>query len=396
MSSSPFTGNELRQFDGTPETIASTAEQYKTLGAAMKRTADTLRDIAASQISQGTEKLREDAENIESDLRQAGVRYEGTGTALAPYATALETARLWYTTNHAALEAAETSYNTAVADQQEAMWSPTADAEQHSEDLRDAANAVDSASEAREDLWRAYDSAFAAWEEAFDTAADGVADAMDAADNDDGFWGAIADVLGVIGYAIIAIAVVALFVVSSPWSTVLLAATLALSAIHLAGTIYLYANGKASLSDVLWSTFGLVTAGVGGLAARSIRLATAANGGQSLLNASQSASRLPVFASGVRTSSMPGLGGFVNPFSTLARGSQWASLNRWGNALADWTARSGPRSATIADAWADAVVSAVPRIGGAGVTSVGSWVAGVAGGVYSSPINPLYYSFGRP
>lgn len=396
MSSSPFTGNELRQFDGTPETIASTAEQYKTLGAAMKRTADTLRDIAASQISQGTEKLKEDAENIESDLRQAGVRYEGTGTALAPYATALETARLWYTTNHAALEAAETSYSTAVADQQEAMWSPTTDAEQHSEELRDAANAVDSASEAREDLWRAYDSAFSAWQEAFDTAADGVADAMDAADNDDGFWGAIATALEYIGYAIIAIAVVALFVVSSPWSTILLAATLALSAIHLAGTIYMYANGKASLSDVLWSTFGLVTAGVGGLAARSIRLATAANGGQSLLNASQSASRLPVFASGVRTSSMPGLGGFVNPFSTLARGSQWASLNRWGNALADWTARSGPRSATIADAWADAVVSAVPRIGGAGVTSVGSWVAGVAGGVYSSPTNPFYYSFGRP
>lgn len=396
MSSSPFTGNELRQFEGTPDTIAATAEQYKTLGAAMKRTADTLRDIADSQISQGTEKLKEDAENLESDLRQAGVRYEGTGTALAPYATALETARLWYTRNHAALEAAETSYTTALADQQEAMWSPTTDADQHSEDLRDAANAVNAASEAREELWQAYDSVFAAWEEAFDTAADGVADAMDAADNDDGFWGAIATALEYIGYAIIAIAVVALFVVSSPWSTILLAATLALSAIHLTGTIYLYANGKASLSDVLWSTFGLVTAGIGGLASRSIRLATAANGGESLLSASQSASRLPVFASGVRTSSMPGLGGFVNPFSTLARGSEWAALNRWGNALADWTARSGPRSATIADAWADAVVSAVPRIGGAGVTSVGSWVAGVAGGVYSSPTNPFYYSFGRP
>lgn len=396
MSSSPFTGNELRQFEGTPDTIAATAEQYKTLGAAMKRTADTLRDIADSQISQGTEKLKEDAENLESDLRQAGVRYEGTGTALAPYATALETARLWYTRNHAALEAAETSYTTALADQQEAVWSPTTDADQHSEDLRDAANAVNAASEAREELWQAYDSVFAAWEEAFDTAADGVADAMDAADNDDGFWGAIATALEYIGYAIIAIAVVALFVVSSPWSTILLAATLALSAIHLTGTIYLYANGKASLSDVLWSTFGLVTAGIGGLASRSIRLATAANGGESLLSASQSASRLPVFASGVRTSSMPGLGGFVNPFSTLARGPEWAALNRWGNALADWTARSGPRSATIADAWADAVVSAVPRIGGAGVTSVGSWVAGVAGGVYSSPTNPFYYSFGRP
>lgn len=93
---------------------------------------------------------------------------------------------------------------------------------------------------------------------------------------------------------------------------------------------------------------------------------------------------------------MPSLGGFVNPFSTLARGSEWAALNRWGNALADWTARSGPRSATIAGAWADAVVTAVPKIGGAGATSVGSWIAGVLGGAYSSPANPFYYSFGRP
>jgi len=396
LSRSPFTGHELRQFEGSPETIAETATQYKTLGAAMKRTADTLRDIASSQVSQGTDKLKEDAESIESDLRKAGIRYEGTGKALEPYATALETARSWYTNNHEALEAAEASYNSAVTDQSELLWGPSTDAEEHSKDLGDAAKAVEAADDARDPLWRAYDSTYDAWEQAFNTAADGVADAMDSADNDDGFWGAIADVLAIIGYAIIVIAVVALFVVSSPWSTILLATTLALSAIHLTGTIYLYANGKASLSDVLWSTFGLVTAGAGGLAARSIRLATAANGGQGLLSASQSASRLPVFASGVRTASMPQLGGFVNPFSTLARGSEWAALSRWGTALADWTARSAPRSATIADAWADVVVQSVPKIGGAGVTSVGSWVAGIAGGVYSSPINPFYYSFGRP
>lgn len=396
MSSSPFTGHELRQFEGNPETIAATAEQYKNLGAAMKRTADTLRDIAASQISQGTDKLKEDAESLESDLRQAGVRYEGTGTTLAPYAIALETARSWYTNNHQALETAETTYQSALSDQQDTLWAPATDADQQSQKLKDAANAVDAASEAREDLWRAYDSTFSAWEEAFDTAADGVADAIDAAHNDDGFWGTITDILTVIGIAIVVIAVAALFVVSSPWSTILLVGTLALSAVHLTGTIYLYANGKASLSDVLWSTFGLVTAGVGGLAARSIRLATAANGGEALLTASQTASKFPVFASGVRTTSMPQLGGFTNPFSTLARGPQWAALNKWGTALADWTAKSGPRSATIADAWTDAVLSTVPKIGGAGVTAQATWWGGVFGGAYSSPINPYYYSFGRP
>jgi hypothetical protein len=394
MSSSPFTGHELRQFDGEPETIAATAAQYETLGAAMKRTADTLRDIASSQISQGTDKLKSDAEDIESDLRQAGIRYEGTGKALAPYATALETARAWYTQNHQALESAESSYNAAISAQNEKMWAPSADPEQQAQDLEDAAKAVDAASDAREDLWRAYDSAYAAWEEAFDKAADGVADAMDKADNDDGFWAGISEVLTWIGRAIIVLAVVALFVVSSPWSGILLAATLALSAIHLTGTIYLYANGKANLSDVLWSAFGLVTAGAGGLAARALK--PVAEGGKGLLAASQTASKLPVFASGVRTASMPRLGGFVNLFSTLARGSEWAALNKWGTALADWTAKSGPRSATIADAWADAVLEAVPKIGGAGITAQGSWWGGVVGGLFSDRANPFGFSFGRP
>jgi len=396
VSSSPFTGHELRQFAGVPETIADTAEQYKTLGDAMKRTADTLRDIASSQISQGTDKLKEDSEKIESDLRQAGVRYSGTGAALAPYAAALETARSWYTGHHEALTSAETAYNDAVSDQQKAVWAPSTDGDQHDKDVTAANKAVEAASGDRDSLWRAYDSAYSAWEEAFDKAADGVADAIDKADNDDSFWGWIAKAIEIIGYALIVIAIAALFVVSSPWSTILLVGTLALSAIHLAGTIYLYANGKASLSDVLWSAFGLVTAGVGGLAARSIKLATVANGGEGLLSASQTASKLSVFAKGVRTQSMPGLGGFVNPFSTLARGPEWAALNKWGTALSDWTARTGPRSATIADAWANVVVDSVPKIGGAGYAAVGSWFAGVGGGLYSAPTDPLYSSFGRP
>ena len=394
MSQSPFTGNVLRQFEGTPDTIAATAAQYKELGSAMKRTADTLRDIASSQVSKGTDKLKDDAESIESDLRSAGIRYEGTGKALAPYATALETARGWYTQNHEALEAAERAYNSALSSQQDTIWMPTGDADEQAQNVKDAADAVDAADDTRDPLWRAYDSVYSAWEEAFDRAADGVADAMDAADNDDGFWEASAEALTWIGRAIIVLAVVALFVVSSPWSSILLAATLALSAVHLIGTIYLYANGKTNLSDVLWSAFGLVTAGVGGLAARALK--PIAEGGKGLLAASQSASKLPVFASGVRTASMPQLGGFVNPFSTLARGSEWAALSKWGTALADWTAKSGPRSATIADAWAEAVVQSVPRIGGAGITAQGAWWSGVLGGLFSDRQNPFGFSFGRP
>ncbi|MBO9625947.1 MAG: hypothetical protein J7484_06200 [Microbacterium sp.] len=86
----------------------------------------------------------------------------------------------------------------------------------------------------------------------------------------------------------------------------------------------------------------------------------------------------------------------MNPFSTLARGGEWAALNKRGTALADWTSKTGPRSATIADAWADAVLEAVPKIGGAGVTAQGSWWGGVLGGLFSDRDNPFGFSFGRP
>lgn len=397
--SSPYTGNALQQFAGSPDVIANTAEQYKTLGDAMKTTADTLRDIADSQISLGTDRLKEDAEKLEGDLRKAGVRYSDTGAALAPYATALETARDWYTRNHAAVSAAERRYLEADSAYFSVLNTPSygdTDPEESAEELGDAQRELAGAEEDREREWQAFDSVFSVWEAAFDTAADGVAEAMDAADNDDGKWDWLTDALKILGYALIVLAVAALFVVSSPWSTILLATTIALSAVHLAGNVYLYMNGKASLSDVLWSAFGLVTAGIGGLAARSIKLATAANGGADLLQASQTASRMPVFASNVRSFSMPALlpTSRLNPFSVMARGSEWAALSQWGPELAQWTAASVPRSGTIAAAWADVVVSATPNISRAGFTAVGSWGAGIAGGVYSS--SPLYQSFGRP
>lgn len=399
---SPSTGRELVQFAGSPTTIGTTAEQYKTLGTAMITTATTLRDITESQVSAGTDRLKDDAEKLEGDLRKAGVRYQKTGEALTPYATALEDARAWFTAHSASVVAAEKRYVTAQNTQQTLLYSPTygmeeAEVKEHGEKLGDAATELESAETDRASEWRAFDSAYDLWDAAFETAANGVSDAMDKADNDDGKWDWIADALGVLGYVLIVLAVVALFVVTSPWAAILLATTIALSAVHLAGNIYLYANGKASLSDVLWSAVGLLTAGIGGLASRSLRLATAANGGADVLQASQSASRLPVFANGVRMQSMPTIGAaWKHPFSVLMRGNEWGVLSQWGPELAQWTASTAGRSGTIASAWADMIVTTAPKVGGAGWTAVGSWVTGIGAGLYSAPDNPWYVPFGRP
>ncbi|WP_194410063.1 hypothetical protein [Microbacterium cremeum] len=381
-------GHELHQFAGEPDVIATTAADYKSLGAAMATTADTLRDIGDSQISLGTDRLKKDAEELEGDLRKAAVRYEQTGKALAPYATALEEARSAYNAHAPAIRAAMTTYRTALDD----AMAPLVPVEDE-QDGPSAAEVLDSAEDALREAWQPFDTAFGAWEEAFEKAADGVAEAMDAAGNDDGKWDWISDALKYIGYAIIVLAVVALFVVASPWSTILLAATIALSAVHLAGTIYLYANGKASLSDVLWSTFGLVTAGAGGLLAKGIKTAGAT--GDDILRASAIAQDLPVFTRGARGFSMPRLpaGITVNPFSTLMRGQNWAILNKWGGSLTQW-ASTPARSGTVAAAWGDAVLDAVPSIGAKGWASLGSWLGGFGGGVFTS--TPFYTPTGRP
>jgi hypothetical protein len=382
-------GNELRQFAGEPETIASTAEDYKKLGEAMAKTADTLRDIGESQISLGTDRLKEDAEKLEGDLRNAAIRYEDTGIALEPYASALTDARHAYDTHHGAIEAAMSAYRTAF---DESLAPPTLPTEDADDDGPTPAENLDAAEEDLRTAWKPFDTAFARWEEAYERAADGVAQAMDDAGNDDGKWDWISDALRFIGYAIVVLAVAALFVVSSPWSAILLAATITLSAIHLAGTVYLYANGQATLSDVLWSTFGLVTAGAGGLLARGVN--AAAGSSRTILNASNLAQDLPVFTRGARGFSMPRLPSSlsVNPFSTLMRGQGWAVLNKWGGSLSQW-ASTPARSGTIAAAWGDMVVEAVPRIGAAGWASLGNWVAGTGAGVYTS--TPFYTPVGR-
>jgi len=261
-------GHELRQFDGSPTTIETDAQQLTDLGAQMQATADALKEIADSDVhkSKGTTALAEQAEEVRSDLEKAGIRYSGTGDALYPYGDELRTARAWYTANHEDVREAENAYQSARDDFNDAVddasygsgGSDAVDA------VGDASTAMSSAEGPRDDLWEQFDSIFDAWETAYDAAADGIADAMDEADNDDSWWDTISDWLTIIGWVIVALAVLAIFVVAQPWAAILLGVMTALSAVHLIGTIYLYANGKKSLSDVIWSGVGLLTCGVGG------------------------------------------------------------------------------------------------------------------------------------
>ena len=150
-------GNELRQFAGNPEIIEKTAGDYKTLGEAMATTADTLRDIADSQISMGTNRLKEDADKLEGDLRKAAVRYEETGIALEPYGPALADARHAYTTHRSAITVAMEAYRTAL-NASFAPVTPTPDAP--ADDGPTPAETLEAAEQDLRDAWKPFDTAF--------------------------------------------------------------------------------------------------------------------------------------------------------------------------------------------------------------------------------------------
>ncbi|QCR20117.1 hypothetical protein [Agrococcus sp. SGAir0287] len=258
----------LEQFDGEPGALRTTAQAFVDLGATMGSTADALQDVADSDVhrSMGTDALAEEAEGVVEDLRKAAIRYAGTGEALLPYAAELLEARLWYVRNADELRTAETAHQQALLDRDSALMSPVED---QADAVSEAQSAIDAVEGTRDALWTQWETVVDDWSSAYETAADGIAEAMDAADNDDSWWDAISDALTIIGWVIVVLAVVALFVVAKPWASIIFWSAMALSAIHLAGTVYLYANGKKSMSDVLLSAFGLVTLGMGGVFTRA-------------------------------------------------------------------------------------------------------------------------------
>lgn len=328
-------GYELTQFAGDPADIETQARAIKRLGRRMELTAEALTEIADSDVnkSKGTDALAEDADAVKGDLAKAAIRYTGTGEALLPYAAALEKARNWYTANAESVRDAETEYQSARNELASAPGIPVT--EEAQADREDAQTAVENAEGPRNEWWDAYETVFEDWEDAYEKAADGIRDAIDAADNDDGWFDFVADVLTWVGRALVVLAVVALFVVAQPWATIIFAATVALSAVHLAGTIYLYANGKASMSDVIWSGIGLATCGLGPALSRLGRGALPLADDVAAGAAQTVGPRL-----GTRIANMPGAFS-RHGLTSLLRGTDAARLLSFGDDLANLGSKLG-------------------------------------------------------
>ncbi|UJP09176.1 EI24 domain-containing protein [Microbacterium sp. KUDC0406] len=275
---SPFTQNELRPLDGNPTTIWDDGQAFVTLAGTMSETADLLTEIGDSSVhkSKGTDKLGDMAKDSSGDLSDAAVRYEGTGKALRTYANALRTAQNWLDLHLEEVRNAENDYQDALDAKETAdrkvssldhQWpwedEPTQTEKDEASGAADAAAGSLSAAEAeRNSQWHSFDHVFGTWSDAYDDAVDGVQKAMDAADNGDGFWGFVDDLLTVISVVLIVLTVVAL-IIGAPFTGLLAGIILGLTVLSLGLTLLKYADGRATLTEVIIATVSLLPFGIG-------------------------------------------------------------------------------------------------------------------------------------
>lgn len=271
MSDSPK-GREIQRLSGDGGAISARGKDIESLGDRMQRAANTLRLIADEQIGKGEslKEIKDQAADVQADLKKAGERYSPSGTALKYYGDRLSEI--------------QPKLNQAVADA-ESAW----------ETVRTRAGAVDDAGDvpadegggttAREDAretaegglesamsqWRThaidFDRHYDSWESAYDYARGKLSQANEDG-VEDGFWDdalpfieGLVTVLEWVGVAL----VIAALIIGGPILGVI-AAVVAL--IVLLGTLVLAAKGRKDGRDIAFAALGIIPFGKLGKLAR--------------------------------------------------------------------------------------------------------------------------------
>jgi hypothetical protein len=280
--------------DGDPDSIADHARVYKATALRLKNAADDLRDLTddATFVSLAVDEVRLKALDARTATESVHVRYDGAADTMAQYAVDLR----------AAQDRANSAISTYMgADGEQSAASRLADDLEESvkTDNGQTPNLVDDFLQAKRALERFAASTAAALAEynaavqdkmdAVNRAINGLKDAADSSDLNDGFFEAIGgafqgayewaqenltpllevlhDVLDVINKIVSVLAfivtIAAIFIpVLAPLALGLQIASLALSALILTCSLALVFLGKGSLGDVIGETIGLVASAV--------------------------------------------------------------------------------------------------------------------------------------
>lgn len=291
-------GHPVEVVEGKAGDIQERGQQVINLGAAMSDAAGLLTRLVnggADMEGKSVDKLREVSEEVYKELGRAASLYESVGPYIKAYGDTLATVKTQMKTIVPDAETKWLRYQAALDEWQDAQRRPTAypsgtspsdDGSAREEAEREHDNAVAEAEgdkDAAYRLWKeagdAFDEQYDLWKAAFDDAvrlirsenSDGIEDSW--RDNLDGFVDFALDVLAVAG---VVLAVLAL-VVGGP--LVALAAVL-VGVLTLAGTLWQYSRGDASLLEVGIAVLGVIPFGaLGEFASGGFRAGMRAWGG---------------------------------------------------------------------------------------------------------------------
>ncbi|MFB8145848.1 hypothetical protein ACFC1W_03785 [Microbacterium sp. NPDC056003] len=344
--------NLLRRLEGNPGDVRRYGQDLVDAGAVMRRTATQLKRISEGtrQIAESVDAVREVAGETYPDLEKAATRYERTGEVLKTYAVELDTAQTGIHPLIPQIEDAHRDLATARTDEADAdrlvrdhryqmPWEDDVSDSQKQAAL-DAQTSAETARENAESrlasLWGTFDRKFSTWSDAYDDAVDGIEDAFDAADNNDA-WGE--DLLPVLGWIAVGLAVVAIFV-TGPIALAIAAIGAVIALVMVAINVLKYAKGRGNWLDLTLSIVGvipfarpLITGARGGIAAL--------RGVSATFSAGRGIMRASVRSTFPRFGYAPMSGG---PFSRLAG----LGNNAWaGTRNAYYAVRSGMRSSAL-------------------------------------------------
>lgn len=400
---SPTHGYVLRRLEGDADAISEHGRILGELASTMESTAARLVELGDSSIyrSQATDKLSTTAAEVEADLRAASTRYAMTGTVVSRYGEALSEAQGWINPNVERIRDAEDAYQEALTDLDDARshrdgldsvmpWESEPTAEQSASAqsaVTTAVSALSDAKETRDAYWSQFETHLGAWSTEYDAAVGGIENAMETANNNDGFWEGLDNFLTVLGWVVLGLSIIAL-VIGAPLFGALGLIVLGLSALIVVGRLVQFAFGQATLSDVAWSLVGLLPFGLGKVLSRGAPvLSTVVRGAQGTAAASIRAGlpslrlltpfrnvstvwqwmRAPAVARGA----LPSPGMLVNPLSSIRLGSaQTAQVDTFITTMSN-----SPYAAALAGNIANAA-GAMPGAGAQAINVV-LWAAGV-------------------
>jgi hypothetical protein len=261
MEDSPK-GREIKHVEGRPGEIVSRGKQIESLGKKMHDAATTLQTLKDNTLSDGQQqgkaiqKLQEVIGDSHEKLKEAGDLYEPVGPVLVQYGESLETCKPNIDASANACKELWSTYESLPGDKEDSTT------EEEGGFLgiggTDEEEAADNkAKKVAYDNWKSeaetFDTWYDVWEEAFDTATNGITEGT-AGKIEDSFWSDLADVLSV---AALVIGIVAL-VIGGP---ILAAIALAVAAAYLFVVVMQYANGEANVTDIVLAGVGIVPFG---------------------------------------------------------------------------------------------------------------------------------------